>query len=604
MQRLPRKVKPTILAETYSFTSTNAGNWNDVTEDDEIAEEVHAVMNSTMMDYFTKPPSDVSSLHSEVHQHKKKVILQGSEQSSYTADQQMFLHLWDCGGDPAFLDILPVYVGPRTIFVLVFNASETIDVGLLPRSKFTTVTTQSVLHKWMALIYARYRDSTLPNSPRVVLVGTHADQIAPDRPHEEQKRLASRALDELLASIKTKECADMVLGGVVVDNTTAGMGLLADPGFKKIRQIVYSFVHDKLTINAPVSWIHFRKVLQVAKKQKPLMQLEEVYSIAAECCIPKNEVSSALKLFCELGDFLFYPGIESLKSVVFLEPQWLVDQLGKLFLNDWNKLAKDEDLQNTVTQYGILVEPFYNTVPEHVREHNLTPSVLMEMLEHFLLAVPIANTGLSTSSSKGEEYFVPHMIKRHYNRLKTYLFSSGIIGKTHDSSLKKATPVRLLFSSGYVPLGYFIRLAISLASKQGVMVLFHPIYCDQITMDIGVDRLIITEFTETIGLEYSRIAAISEPFRESCRRLLLLLNSCFTEIHQRLPGTKPQLALSCSRCARHDTPAKFCPFTIEHSIGQHLHCQMNHISLPTHAQQYWLHYEMNAIECDQAQFEV
>ena len=56
---------------------------------------------------------------------------------------------------------------------------------------------------------------------------------------------------------------DMVIGHVVVDNTTAGKGLLADPGFEKLQNEVHRFVHDKLTIETPVSWIHFRKVLQL-----------------------------------------------------------------------------------------------------------------------------------------------------------------------------------------------------------------------------------------------------------------------------------------------------------------------------------------------------
>ena len=89
----------------------------------------------------------------------------------------------------------------------------------------------------------------------------------------------------------------------------------------------------------------------------------------------------------------------------------------------------------------------------------------------------------------------------------------------------------------------------------------------------------------------------------------MLLDECFSAVHQWLPGARPQLAFPCLECAREAQPdilsrAKFCPFTLEQSVGQHLHCQMGHISLPTHDQEYWLQYDMNAIERDQAQFEV
>ena len=607
-QHLPDKVNPTMLAETYSIKCIGAAgghHWAAVTEDDEIAEEVQAVVNSTTTDSFVLPPFNVPSSHPEVDQHKKKVMLQGSKQSLSTADQQVFLHLWDCGGSPTFLDILPAFMSPQTIFLLVFNDSESITVDD-QRHVQEEITTYSLLHQKMAMIHARFggaQHGMLLDYPRVVLVGTHADQIAPGKPHEEQKRIASEILDELFTSIKGKEYADMVLGGVVVDNTTAGMGPQADSGFTKIQEIIYNFVHDKLTIETPVSWIHFRKVLQLyIKKQKPVIQLDEVYSIAAECHVPRDEVASALLFYHELGVFLFYPDIESLESVVILEPQWLFD------LTRWEGQAMDKDLWDTLTDRGILVEPLYKAMLSKVREHNLTPAALIGMLEHFLLVVPISNTGLYASSGKVKEYFVPHMLQ--YRRIKSRTFPSSSVSyaELQFYSLKKAAPINLAFLSGYVPPGYYVRLATSLASKQGVMILFDPIYRNQITMDIGVDRLTITEHIDTVELQYSRQAAVIEPFRESCRRLLLLLNECFSDVHQWLPGDRPQLAFPCLECARDTqrdlTQAPFCPFTLELSISQHLHCQMGHISLPTCGQQYWLHYEMNAIERDQALFEV
>ena len=614
-QPLPDKAIPFMLAETHSVKcSSTAGDhhWAEVTEDDEITEEVQAVLNSIMTHSFTKPRypiKKVSSSHPEVDQHKKNVMLQGSKQQSLsTADQQVFLHLWDCGGHPVFLDVLPAFMSSQTIFLFVFNASKSIDIDWqwLP-SKFTTVTTLSLLHKWMAIIHTRFggaQHGILPaDYPRVVLVGTHADQIAPGKPLEEQKRIASEVLDELFASIKGKEYADMVLGSVVVDNTTAGMGPQADSGFTKLQEIIYSFVHDKLTVETPVSWIHFHNVLQLyTKNKKPVIQLDEVYIIAAECYVPRDEVHTALQFYHKCGVFLYYPDIEGLGSVMFLEPQLLVDQLGKLFASC---KRQDKDLWDTLTRHGILVEPLYKAMLGNVRKHNLTPAALIGVLEHFLLAAPIGNTGLYTRSGKVKEYFAPHMLQRHRNKRRTFL-SSSAYAELQSSSLKKAAPIHLIFSSGYVPPGYYVRLATSLSSKQGVMVLFHPIYRDQISMDIGVDRLTITEHIDTVELQYSRQAAVIEPFRESCRRLLLLLNECFSEVHQWLPGATPQLAFPCLECSEvQPSRAMFCPFTLELSISQQLHCcQMGHKSLPTNGQQYWLLYEMNAIERDQAQFEV
>ena len=591
----------------------------------------------------------------EVEKHKETVLDQATaaKQSQSKANQEVLLHLWDCGGQPVFLDVLPAFLSSRTMFLLVFNASigleapfrvYAFDDGQRNDQGMSVITTLSLFHKWMAMIHARFgvandkasfegaqQQGRLPCYPRILLVGTHADQIASGASHARKKkgfrkkRIVAKMLQVFHESVKGKQYGDMVLGAVVLDNTTAGTDK-ADSGFKEIQEIVYSFVHDKLTIETPVSWIHFRKVLQLhTKKLKKVISLDEVYSIAAECHVPHDEVSSALQFYHDLGVFLFYPVVEGLKSVVFLEPQWLVDQFGKLFAS-WKGKTEFSDMWNTLTHYGILVEPLYEDVLDSVRdcEHNLTPAALIEMLEHFLLAAPIVTTGLHTRSGEVKEYFIPHMLQHHLSQppltttsksgKRKAFFSSrpstsrGVEMKSY--SVKNAAPIHLTFLSGYVPPGYYVRLATSLASKQGVMVLFHPgIYRDQITMDIGVDRLTITEHIDTVEQQYSRQAAVNEPFRESCRRLLMLLDECFSAVHQWLPGARPQLAFPCLECAREAQPdilsrAKFCPFTLEQSVGQHLHCQMGHISLPTHDQEYWLQYDMNAIERDQAQFEV
>ena len=487
------------------------------------------------------------------------------------------------------------------------------------------ITTLSLLQKWMASIHARFGSSsqkgTIPGYPKIILVGTHADQLAPGRPHKERKTVAEAILNKLYTSIKGKEYADMVLCGMVIDNTTAGMGFRADSDFEVLRRTVYNFVQDNLSEEMPVSWVHFRKVLQLhTKREKPVISLDEVYSIAAECHVPRDEVPSALLFYHELGVFLFYPNIEGLKSVVILEPQWLVDQFGELFAS-WKGKADYIDMWNTLTYYGILVKPLYEAVLGNVRKYNLTPSALIEMLEHFLLAVPIVTT--HHLHGKVKEYFIPHMLRFHLALTPSHSINSRLMGffssltlhyrsrtqhEKQPQPFKKAAPVHLTFLSGYVPPGYYVRLATSLVSKEGVMVCFDSgIYRDQITMDIGVDRLTITEHTDTVELQFSRQLAADPPFRDSCRRLLKLLRNCFSEVHQWLPGAIEQLAFSCSECANAAQPdvpsrAKFCLFTLDQSASQHLQCQEGHLSVPTHSHKYWL--LCNTVQLEQFQFEV
>ena len=647
-QPLPDKANSTILAETrpvkYEWAMTgglSGKQWAEVSEEDEIAEEIRIVRNLTLNQSDNEPAQErhVVPLRTEVDEHKEKV-LQASQQSqsnpdqevsSANPDQEVLLHLWDCGGQLVFLDVLPAFLSSRTMFLLLFDASKGLDApvrdvafddGQLNDRGALEITNLSLLHRWMALIHARFGcGKPVPDYPRMFLVGTHFDKLAFGQSPRKKREEAAKVLKKLFSHIKEKAYADMVIGRVVVDNTTAGKGPQADPGFQTLQNEVHRFVHDKLTIETPVSWIHFRKVLQLrTKKRKPVIQLDEVYSIAEQCHVPCDEVPSALLFYHDLGVFLFYPKIKGLESIVILEPQWLVDQFGKLFAS-WKMQDEYTNMWNTLTHYGILVEPLYKAVLRSVREYGLTPAALIEMLVQFLLAAPITTTDLHGESGKAKEYFVPLMLQHHVSQplsLATtlvskvsYFFSSLASGGEAQPALKEAAPVHLTFLSGYVPPGYYVRLATSLASKPGVKVLFRPgIYRDQIAMNIGVaDRLTITEHTETVELQFSRQVTIDEPFRESCRRLLELLSKCFTEVYQWLPGASAQLAFPCPECARAAQPrissrAKFCPFTLQQSVSQPLLCHMGHNLLPSHSQECWLQYEMNAVQLSDAKFEV
>ena len=386
----------------------------------------------------------------EVAEHKEKVlqnVAATGEKSQSNADHEVLLHLWDCGGQPVFLDVLPAFLSSRTMFILVFNASIGLeapfrviafDDGLQKGQGMSVITTLTLFHKWMAMIHTRF--GSAQDYPRIILVGTHADQIASSAPRhlrkKQKERLCAKMVKMLNESIKGKKYGDMILDSLIlVNNTTAGTGSKADAEFMKIQNLVYEFVHDKLTKETPVSWIHFRKVLQLhTKKLKKVISIDEVYSIAAECHVPHDEVASALEYYHELGVFLFYPKVKGLKSVVFLEPQWLVDQFGNLFAS-WKRKCRFSEMWDTLTSYGILIEPLYEDILSSVHEHNLTPGALIEMLEYFLLAAPIVTTDLHTRSAcmevKVKEYFVPHMLQHHLSQLPLTITSN--VGKRKDA---------------------------------------------------------------------------------------------------------------------------------------------------------------------------
>ena len=625
---LPDKANSTVLAHTRPVKHywVKSGRhsicyWAEMSEEDEISENLqlfHQYRTSlTDVERYSCRDSVVDEsrhevVHSEVTAHEA-VITSRLISSKKIEDDEVFFHLWDCGGQPIFLDILPAFLSSRTVFLLMFNAFKSLDEpfqvvvnneGQQRNEAVLEISILSLLQKWMSSIYARFgnvgQSGQLPAYPRIIVVGTHADQLAPGQPVQARKEMIAQVFSKISSTIEGNEYADMILDMVMVDNTFAGKSDQTGSGFEELHYLIATFVQEKLTTETPISWIHLRKVLQLyIKKNKPVISLEEVYSIAKDCRIPREDVPSALLFYHELGVFLFYADIKSLKSVVFLEPQWLVDRFGEL-LARWKEKPEHRNMWNILTKYGILVEPLYEAVLSKVQKFGLTPSSLVNMLEHFCLAAPIVTKGVHSRSGIVKEYFVPLMLHHH--------LSQSTLSSSQPSAVKSAAPIHLTFLSGYVPPGYFVRLATSLAAKKEVNVFFLPgIYRNQITMDIGVDRLTITEHNDTIELHFSRQASFREPFRESCQRVLKILHECFVEVYQWLPGVSAGIAFLCSECKANpgaDTSwrAKAFQFTVDQLETDYLHCQMGHHSLPTLPERYWLQpdsslYKVSSLQC-------
>ena len=137
---------------------------------------------------------------------------------------------------------------------------------------------------------------------------------------------------------------------------------------------------------------------------------------------------------------------------------------------------------------------------------------------------------------------------KHSNSLGTVDVQSA--SNSPQSFVKRASSLYIVFSSGYVPPGFFVRLATCLSREKCVIVLFRVgIWCNKITMRFEkVDRLIITEYTGTVKIQFFRKEQSEISFRMSCRNFFMLLQRSFTSISEWLPEANPQLAFCCTQC--------------------------------------------------------
>ena len=153
-----------------------------------------------------------------------------------------------------------------------------------------------------------------PDFPRIMIVGTHADQI-------KSKEKEVQIMKELELSIG-KSFNEVISNQIFVGNTKAGKGKCEDPGYKEIRKKVSKFAMS-LCVQTPIAWVLFRKVLQTFVCYTPILSYNQILPIAKECGISESVVPSVLHFYHEIGVFLHYVSIKSLSETVIINPQWL-----------------------------------------------------------------------------------------------------------------------------------------------------------------------------------------------------------------------------------------------------------------------------------------
>ena len=671
-QRLPQDAESTILVDTKTVKPqfwARAGEsadsyWAEVTDEDEIEElaglfqlllaKLHSSNPETMVvasrvgelnpqGYKPQIVQTISNEYvssikdNEVQNVLQRVAKRALRHSQNLAPPQseVLMHVWDCGGQPVFLDVLPAFLTSRTMFFLFFDARRNLldkcsslshKAGRVVSKSEESFTTLQLLTQWMASIHAmcirkdtftsknpatqgneahasdyfdgkkgqessaaKVEADIIPKFPRIIPVGTHGDTVR-------NRRKQAKIFSTLLSHCKSRAYTPLLLDGVIVDSTTAGLGKdHEDKGFKYIRERVHQFASEHLAIPTPVAWVLFRKVLQKVAKGNPIVSYEQAVAVGQACGIAVDVVPSVLHFYHELAVFLHYTQIESLSNKVIADPQWLIKQLGSLLAPEGlEQTVSNQLLWKPLHESGILVQPLYEEI---WKESFLKPQSLADLLEHFLLAAPI-DPPIAVSEIPGRKYFVPSVLQLSSQNpppsFFTHLadmFTSHILwlsSRNTTTVVKKSSPLHLTFSTQYVPPGFFTRLATTLTGKPNCQPLFERgVYRNKITFAYDqIDEFTICEQSSSVQINVVRIQHRQShkimTFGNTCYSIMELILACSAIVFQWLPTVEVKVAFFCEQCPHF--------ITIPHGAdtGLNLRCKAGHHCNLTREKQYWL----------------
>ena len=656
-QKLPPDAESTILADTKTLKphfwaksgQAEGSYWEEVTDEDDIQELAGLVSLVALTKSGVANPSraarilttmtaaaavsvfyplgfiarKVPTTHKEYTSRIKdsvvrKIVTQALEsakptlESPATPQSEVLMHVWDCGGQPVFLDVLPAFLTSRTMFLLFFDARQNLldkcktlchKQGKVVSTTEEDFTVLQLLTQWMACIHTlsspnlvgssnpdsqgspsparteknsakqNVEKSVIEKFPRIIPVGTHGDDP-----------VVSGKKEEILATLSS-HCGDkafthLLLNGVIVNNTTAGKKA-EDPGFTYIRRKVHNFATDDLAIPTPVAWVLFRKVLQKVAEagHYPVVSYQQAVMVGEACGIPEGVVPSVLHFYHELAVFLHYAQIDNLSQFIITDPQWLIKQLGKLLAPEgFQQEVSNQAFWKPLRESGILVQPLYEEV---WKRSDSLPQPLANLLEHFGLAALI-DSQRKLTPFPGREYFVP-----------TVLPFSPQTAESMTKVVKKSSPLHLTFSTRYVPPGFFTRLATTLSKETKCHLLFkRGVFRNKMTLAYGnvdkIDEFTIFEHSSSVQITVLRTEH-RQPhiptFASVCHSIMKLIQGCSASVRQWLPLVKVEVAFCCQQCPDKD---HFTPIPPGATTSSILRCENDRNSNLTMEQQYWL----------------
>ena len=413
----------------------------------------------------------------------------------YTKFQKLLgstlLNIYDIGGQPGFLEMLPALIRGPAMYLLCFKMSHDLHKPFPIRfsrhkmhaeitpysSEHSVVATISQIISSIASIQcasAPFESRTLRERfekllqicPAAAFIGTFKDEVVQD--YEEKIKTISQALDSLIrvfqkTNITIIGCKDNFFP---LDNKNGTDSEDMVPLRSSLTRLFRThFKHASLPIHP--SWLLFGIVL---RNEYSIAKMSDCIKIGEALHMEKDEVKACLWYlhYC-VGTLLYYPDLEDdwFKNNVICSPQVVFDSISQLVLASLRILHSNEPLDLLAKidwiekgQFSVkLIETFCSeAVEEDLRNLKLIPiEKLIKLLEHVKLLSPIYHPSEVGSLRQDQVmYFMPAILE---------CIPQDKLPISPKPDANNPEPLFITFKCGYVPTGVFCRLIACLVSS-------------------------------------------------------------------------------------------------------------------------------------------
>ena len=379
-------------------------------------------------------------------------------------NEEIWPFFWDFAGQAVYHAILPIFLSPEAIYILVLDLTKELSASAQCRirppnhdeievnSPYAEDTNLDHMMRWLDLMHflgrpekerKRKPENTKDVLPPVVLVGTHADGVTD--PCKEMKSvkgtICSMAYPATLDHISKES--------FVIDNTNPNRE--NNPQIVSLRAELLNLAKKLPHINKviPMQWLRVEQKVDEMVKEKGIPYVGKkrfVEDISGGICQSNNtnDVEELLHFLQARGRIIYQDLPENEDGLVVLDPQWLIKILCEIITVSppWKiDLVIQKDYQ-VLGEKGLLSQQLLTQAFEHLELNDIRNS-LIHIMESF-------DVICNSKNCKGEDY--PYLVPWMLETLKK---------NTRGSNMRRGPlPVFLTFNTNRVPSGLFCRLVV------------------------------------------------------------------------------------------------------------------------------------------------
>ena len=360
-----------------------------------------------------------------------------------------WMYLLDSGGQPQFLDVLPLLFRNESLHIVVIRLTEGLDDK--PKVRFydkgkdvytlpdhLTLSNREFIER--ACQMAEAQATSGKSVPKVMVVGTHKDKLGINRKSkliEINKELTK--VHQKYSRVLIRKSSDEVIFAV---NAMAPDGEERQQYTEELQKCILEAAKETGdVIDVPLKWLAFHLDLD---KTGGIVRKSECYRRGEILGMGRSEVENALKFFDKVSLLLYHP--DDVPDLVFTKMYPLISRLSRLikasFITPGGCVTAPYD---RLRRKGLFNKSFLSTIFEDLYEsgEEFSDDDFLKLLECRKIAVHIGD----------DDYFLPSAL--------------SLEPPSNDPSFElSCVPLAFTWGGRILPHGFFLTLVVVLLRRQ------------------------------------------------------------------------------------------------------------------------------------------